>query len=169
MHYFLFALCAVLLIVAVKSIMSKSPETPAASPDPAPQGSSSELFFKLVMDEAAGSLFEKYGEPNPDFSMSKRELIDAGYIDERVFRYYEIEGVPEIADGVVSFSGAPVGRVKRNDKKKIEELIASGHPFSVGIYGGEYKRIISEWDGDREVFEYEKDEAPVSATLRIKK
>ena len=155
----------------------KKPEVPS-TPDPVPASpvvpdpaSPEVLYFKVIMEPGAEPVFKKYGEPNPDFSLSKTDLIGSGYIDERVFKYYEIEGVPEIMDGVVSFSGVKLGHVKRNDKKKIEDLLASGCSYTVGIYGGEYKRIVSDWDyeKDREVYELDRGESPVAATLRIKK
>lgn len=151
-------------------------KSPSASPAPSPRPSvpsapSDLLFFKLNADPGAEVLFKKIGVMNEDYSLSRSELISEGATDMRIYKYEEIEEVPEIKEGAVYLEGVLVGQIKRNDRRKVEELISSGSSFTVGIYGGPYKRIIEDWDDEKakEIYEMETDETPVSATLRIKK
>lgn len=166
------------IVLLVYSLRTKSPENknegsvaPSVSPSPAPVPADEMFFFSLSPAESASSLFKSRGVPNETYSFTKSQLVDEGYIEERVYKYEAIEDVPEISEGSVFLDGVLVGTIKRNDRRKVEDLVSSGAPFTVGIYGGPYKIILEDWDDEKseECYEMEKDESPVGATLRIKK
>lgn len=162
-------LCLVLGLVGLSKQKAPEAPVPVKKTEVKTKPESSELYFKIKVKDPA-PLVRAFSEPNEDYSLSKRELIDFGLVGSRVYKYNVIEGEPEIKDGQVFLDGLLVGSLLKKDIKPVSELIASGLPCSVGIYGGEYKIIWEDIDEDgKESYELEKDESPVSASLRIKK
>lgn len=105
---------------------------------------------------------ESLGEENDDYTMSKREILDAGMEDEKVFRleWRVLPGelVPEPDNPAdpnaiaVYADGTQIGYIKKGDTKKVKELLEKGQTvISVYIYGGDYKIVEENEDGKYEL------------------
>lgn len=114
-----------------------------------------------------------------DFDMTKKDLIDAGRVDERISKYFfpvgNIEVIPEpenpvdpkaikvVADGmhigyIKAGSCAHLLKVLREDRiKKIE--------FEIG--GGPYKRVSEEYDADKDRLVYTLEKGTVSYYVHL--
>ena len=97
-------------------------------------------------------------EYNDAYDLTKKELIDEGYIYERVYQYNfntkEVELVPEPDNPVdpnaikVVIDGAHVGYIKKGSCGRIRNLLNSNTIKNIDITmtGGKYKIILSEDD-----------------------
>lgn len=111
-----------------------------------------------------------------DYELSKKDLIDEGREDERVYKYYfnpkHTELVPEPDNPhdpnaiKVMADGVHIGYVKAGSCSHVKNLLASGKVSSYGvdIEGGPYKRVYENDDGD---YQIEKNETDFFATLMI--
>ena len=153
-------------------------ENPAQVPQAEPQ--------KTERHKVAGTSFrldeiQSLGSENTDYELSKKGLIDAGLIGERVYQidYYatNIELIPEpenphdprairvVADGV------HIGYIKSGSCAHIHKLLDEDKIESIKckIEGGRYKIVLEDYDEDGEsVYTLEKDEIPLHADLSIK-
>lgn len=113
---------------------------------------------------------------NDEYEMTKKQLIDEGYEDERVYMYYfnpkKTELIPEPdnehdpnAIKVVA-QGVHIGYVKASDCAYIKELMESGRVSSYGVdlEGGPYKIVTEDEDGE---YQLEKDEDDYFGKLLI--
>ena len=115
-------------------------------------------------------------EENDDYNLSKKELIDDGMEDERIYKYYfptmHSELVPEPDNPhdpnaiKVLVNGVHIGYVKAGSCSHVKNLLASGKVSSYGvdIEGGPFKRVYEDDDGD---YQIEKENHNFSATLMI--
>lgn len=118
---------------------------------------------------------------NADYALSKRELIDADLIDERVYELLfdpiKVELVPEPNNPVdknaiqVFVDGALVGYIKKGSCSQVKNLLASDKLLGVtcDISGGKYKIVYEELDEDtgKETYTLEHEEAPYGITIHI--
>ena len=125
---------------------------------------------------------ESLGEDNPIYEYSKRELIDEGYEDEKVYYYdfnpYTVELIEEPDNKFdpnavkVVIDSVHVGYIKKGSCTHVKNLLKSGRIAKIDaeIHGGKYKILYSEYDEDKdkEVYEVETGESNYYVTVEIK-
>lgn len=118
---------------------------------------------------------------NEDYSLSKRELVEDGQIEEKIWKYEfyprKVELVPEPdnqydPDAVkVIVDGEPVGYIKRGSCKHVLNLLANDGIASITcqIGGGPYKYISEDYDDDldKEVYTMDREETNFFVHLKI--
>ena len=118
---------------------------------------------------------------NPDYLLSKRELIDRDLTEERIWKYEfypeHVELVPEPdnpedANAIkVIVDEEHVGYIKRGSCTHVHTLLNTGNITRIvcTIGGGPYKYVSEEYDDDREkeVYTLEKDETNLFVRLEI--
>ena len=143
--------------------------------------------YKTENHHVAGTSYrqkeiESLGEDNPIYEYSKRELIDEGYEDEKVYYYdfnpYTVELIEEPDNKFdpnaikVVVDGVHVGYIKKGSCTHVKNLLKSGKIAKIDaeIHGGKYKLLYSEYDGDKdkEVYELEAGESNYYVTVEIK-
>lgn len=166
----------------------ESDKAPQADPDaaqretPAPEKSvraESETFRVAGVTYHVDELMS-LAEDNPYYDYSKRDLIDGGLTDERVYEYafypqkVELEDEPDNeADPKaikVVIDGQHVGYIKKGSTGRIRNLRKQGRIKNIEaeIDGGKYKIVFSDEDEDgREHYDYDKDESPFSVKLTL--
>lgn len=105
---------------------------------------------------------ESLGEENPVYEYSKKELIDEGYEDEKVY-YYDfspttVELVEELDNAYdpnaikVVVDGVHIGYIKKGSCAHVKKLLHSGAitKISAEIRGGKYKFLYCEYDDEKE-------------------
>lgn len=118
----------------------------------------------------------KFSEENYAYSLSKKEMIDENFIDEREYQYCfypkEIKLEPEPDNPYdskaikVLFDNVLVGYVKKGSCPHILKLLNSNKIVKVeaDVYGGKYKKIYEE---DYDHYALEKDEIDYGITLSV--
>lgn len=99
---------------------------------------------------------------NPDYRLTKKELIDEGFENQRVY-YYEFQpiNVELVEDPTnehdpnaikVVVDGVHVGYIKKGSCSHVKKLIHSGriNKIVANIKGGKYRLLYSEYDYDKE-------------------
>lgn len=118
---------------------------------------------------------------SPDYEMSKRELIDAGMTEEKVWKYFfapeNVELIPEDDNSEypeaikVVVDGQHVGYIKSGSCAHLRKVIANDGIASIDctIGGGPYKYISVGYDDetDKETYTLEKDEINLFVHLSI--
>lgn len=118
---------------------------------------------------------------NAAFYWSKKELVDAGYIEERVYKigpyYGTAELVPEPENPhdpkaiKVMVAGVHVGYIKAGSCAHIHKLIREERlkKIEVEIKGGDYKIVFENYDDytEKSTYSLERDSFPFSAVLII--
>lgn len=151
-------------------------ETPAADVLRTPALKLSENF------RVAGTSFhekeiEEIGTDNMDYEMSKKEIVDAGLEDERIYKLeffpYSAELIPEPENPydpkaiMVFVDGVHVGYIKKGSTSRVRNLLEAGGKISAEIHGGPYKVIYLDDENDK--YEIEHGEAPYSVVINITK
>lgn len=123
----------------------------------------------------------RLGVENSCYSWSKRDLIDDGLIDERIweteFLFSKAEVIPEPDNPVdpkaikVVVDGEHIGYIKAGSCAHLLKVIRENRILKIEceIAGGHYKRIDEDYDydKDKEVYTLERGTAPYFATLYI--
>ena len=118
---------------------------------------------------------------NLDYDLSKKELVDQGMIDERIWKYEffvsNVELVPEPDNPEdpnaikVIADGEQVGYIKKGSCSKVLKAIENGtiRKIDCDIGGGPYKVVYEEYDDEKErdVYELEKDETNFFVRLTV--
>lgn len=118
---------------------------------------------------------------NDDYNLSKRELVELGLTDERIYRYIgapsDIELISEpdnphddnaikvIADGL------HIGYVPAEKTGKVKMILTTKEVITIAcdMYGGQYKVITEDYnDSGKEVYTVEKDKTNIGAEIAIK-
>lgn len=118
---------------------------------------------------------------NDDYDLSKKECIELGMIDERIYKYIgapsDIQLIPEpdnphdenavkvIADDV------HIGYVPAEKARKVKRILSTKNIISITceVYGGQYKVISEDYnDSGKEVYTIEKDKTNIGAEIAIK-
>lgn len=141
---------------------------------------------KIERHKVAGTSFrlaelQPLGVENDDYELTRRGMIDAGLIGERVYKtdYFanKVELIPEPENPHdhnairVVVDGVHIGYIKAGSCAHIHNLIREDKIETVKceIEGGRYKILLEDYDEDgKETYELEKDEAPIHAELFIK-
>lgn len=165
---------------------------PTSTPqDPAPEPLKSEPLAadtpqtKVEHHRIAGTSFrldaiKELLDENPDYPLSKRELIDQGLINERIYKLevYNNSAVlePEPENPTdpkaikVLTEGVHIGYIKAGSCAHIHKALREGRIESVEveIKGGEYKILLEDFDEDGEsVYSLERATVPFSAVLSL--
>ena len=119
-------------------------------------------------------------QENPDYDLTKREIIDDGLTDERIYQYTFSDGPVELVDDPdneydpnaikVLIAGQHIGYIKRGSTGRIHNLQRAGRVLGVTaeIYGGKYKVVICDDDDDgAEHYDLIKDETGYGAAIEI--
>ena len=119
-------------------------------------------------------------QENPDYDLTKREIIDDGLTDERIYQYTFADGPVELVDDPdnehdpnaikVLIAGQHIGYIKRGSTGRVHNLQRAGRVLGVTaeIYGGKYKVVICDDDDDgTEHYDLIKDETGYGAAIEI--
>lgn len=120
-------------------------------------------------------------DESDEYAWSKKEIIDEGYTNDKLWRYYwdpkKVELVPEPDNQYdpnavkVMVDGVHIGYIKKGSCKHVLRLLAEDQirRITCTIGGGPYKVVWEEYDDekDRDVYTLEKDESPIWAKLKI--
>lgn len=171
-------------IVEALKKLTKKKQAGAGSPVAAPSAKAEPA--KIEHHRVAGTSFRmkeirSLGAENFDYDLKKREMIDAGLIDERVYRtdFYasKVELIPEPENPQdprairVVVDGVHIGYIKSGSCAHIRKLLSAGMIASIKceIGGGRYKILCAHYDENgKEVYDLQTGEAPIYASLYIK-
>ena len=118
-------------------------------------------------------------QENPDYDLTKREIIDDGLTDERIYQYTFTDGPVELVDDPdneydpnaikVLVAGQHIGYIKRGSTGRVHNLQRAGRVLGVTaeIYGGKYKVVICDDDDGAEHYDLIKDETGYGAAIEI--
>lgn len=120
-------------------------------------------------------------DESDEYAWSKKEIIDEGYTNDKLWRYYwdpkKVELVPEPDNQYdpnavkVIVDGVHIGYIKKGSCKHVLRLMEEDRirRITCTIGGGPYKVVWEEYDDgkDRDVYTLEKDESPIWAKLKI--
>lgn len=119
-------------------------------------------------------------QENPDYDLTKREIIDAGMEEERIYKYTFPDSPVELVDDPdneqdpnaikVLVAGQHIGYIKRGSTGRIHKLQRSDRVLGVTaeIYGGRYKivRCVEEYQMQR--YEMDRDESLYGAAIELR-
>lgn len=118
---------------------------------------------------------------NSLYSWSKKELIDDGYVDERIYEFDVYSGVavlepepdnPHDPRAIkVLTGGIHVGYIKAGSCAHIHKLLREGNieTARVEIKGGKYKIVFEDYDDyeDKSTYTLERGSVPLSAVVTL--
>lgn len=155
---------------AAKAAAAKAPEKPRA---------------KFERHKLAGTSYHldaimELAQENPDYDLTKREIIDDDLTDERIYQYTFTDGPVELVDAPdnehdpnaikVLIAGQHIGYIKRGSTGRVHNLQRAGRVLGVTaeIYGGKYKVVTCDEDYDgTEHYDLIKDETEYGAAIEI--
>ena len=155
---------------AAKAAAAKAPEKPRA---------------KFERHKVAGTSYHldaimALAQENPDYDLTKREIIDDDLTDERIYQYNFADGPVELVDDPdneydpnaikVLVAGQHIGYIKRGSTGRVHNLQRAGRVLGVTaeIYGGKYKVVSCDDDDDgAERYDLIKDETGYGAAIEI--
>ena len=159
------------------------PPAPAPSADPVPQppapvpepkkATTTERIHVRGLENYTDNI-KAVARENPDYDLTKRELIEE-CPDEKVWQYYFIVNgdlVPEPDNPydpnaiMVQANGLCIGHVPKGSTSHIRKLMESGRIQSMhlDIGGGKYKEV---YEDDDDKYEMDRGERPFSAVLEL--
>lgn len=155
---------------AAKAAATKAPEKPRATFE----------RHKLAGTSYHMDAIMALAQENPDYDLTKREIIDDELTDERIYQYTFADGPVELVDDPdneydpnaikVLVAGQHIGYIKRGSTGRIHNLQRAGRVLGVTaeIYGGKYKVVICDDDDDgAEHYDLIKDETGYGAAIEI--
>lgn len=155
---------------AAKAAAAKAPEKPCA---------------KFERHKLAGTSYHMdaimaLAEENPDYDLTKREIIDDDLVGERIYQYTFADGPVELVDDPdneydpnaikVLVAGQHIGYIKRGSTGRVHNLQRAGRVLGVTaeIYGGKYKIVTCDEDYDgTEHYDLIRDESLYGAAIEI--
>lgn len=155
---------------AAKAAAAKAPEKPRAT---------------FERHKVAGTSYHldaimALAQENPDYDLTKREIIDDELTDERIYQYTFTDGPVELVDDPgneydpnaikVLVAGQHIGYIKRGSTGRVHNLQRAGRVLGVTaeIYGGKYKVVLCDDDDDgAERYDLIKDETGYGAAIEI--
>ena len=120
-------------------------------------------------------------QPNDDYDMAKRAIIEDGLEDEKIYKTFWMIGKTELIPDPdneydpnaikVLMDGKLVGYVPKDETAEVKKLLDSGliKHIASDVTGGNYKIVHSDYDleKDKDVSEMEKDKDPYEAFITI--
>lgn len=175
---------------AVSYLIQYLPQPTSTPQDPTPEPLKPEPLTdtpqtKVEHHRIAGTSFrldaiQELLDENTDYPLSKRELIDQGLINERIYKmgvynnFAVLEPEPENPTDPkaikVLTEGVHIGYIKAGSCAHIHKLLREGRIESaeIEIKGGEYKILLEDFDEDGEsVYSLERYIIPFSAVLSL--
>lgn len=124
---------------------------------------------------------ESIGEPNEEYRYTKKEIVDEGLEDERI---YEMSFTPQNVELVeepdnphdanaikVIIDGTHVGYIKKGSCAHVKNLIGDSkiEKITAEIGGGKYKFVESDYDDeeDKETYTLKTDKTPYYISIHI--
>ena len=120
-------------------------------------------------------------QENPDYDLTKREIIDDELTDERIYQYTFADGPVELVDDPdneydpnaikVLVAGQHIGYIKRGSTGRVHNLQRAGRVLGVTaeIYGGKYKVVTCDEDYDgTEHYDLIRDESLYGAAIELR-
>lgn len=173
--------------VPVKWLVSYPPRQPQSAPQPSPPPApiESEPQPKVERHRVAGTSFrldaiKALGVYNFDYDKNKRELIEDGLTNERIWQTNFFPRVttlepeptnPEDPKAIkVVVDGVHIGYIKAGSCAHIHKALREGRIESVKgeLTGGKYKIVIEDTDEEGDsVYSLERDDEPISASVYI--
>lgn len=155
---------------AAKEAAAKAPEKPRA---------------KFERHKVAGTSYHldaimALAQENPDYDLTKREIIDDGLTDERIYQYTFADGPVELVDDPdnecdpnaikVLVAGQHIGYIKRGSTGRIHNLQRAGRVLGVTaeIYGGRYKIVRCVEEYQMQQYEMDRDESLYGAAIELR-
>lgn len=123
--------------------------------------------------------FEKLAVENPDYMLSKKELIEEDLTDTFIYQYNfypkQVDLVPEPDNPYdpnaikVIVDGEHIGHIKKGNCAHLLKVINGGRIESISavLYGGKYKYITSYDDDDKTTYQIETDASEYGAKVEI--
>lgn len=125
-------------------------------------------------------LLDLMGE-NPLYSYNKKELIDEGYVDERVYKFNVYTGTAELLPEPenpndpkaikVMVEGSHIGYIKAGSCAHIHKLLREDgiEKVEVEIKGGDYKIVHEDFDEytDKSTYTLERDSSAIKAVITL--
>lgn len=163
--------------------MTEAPKVEPQQEEPAPIEPKYQYYgFKVAgISYREKDIIDQIMMENDDYNLSKRELVELGLIDERIYRYIgapsDIELIPEpdnphdenaikvVADGL------HIGYVPAEKTGKVKKILTTKEVITIAcdMYGGQYKVITEDYnDSGKEVYTVEKDKTNIGAEIAIK-
>lgn len=159
-----------------------TPTTPSPSPSPTVDASAKKTENHHVAGENyhLEEILDLMGE-NPYYSYGKSELINNGYVDERVYKLNVYTGAAELVPEPenphdpkaikVIVEGNHIGYIKAGSCAHIHKLLLedSIEKVEVEIKGGDYKIVYEDYDDDTEKSTYtlERDSMSIRAVVTL--
>ena len=123
----------------------------------------------------------KLASENEDYNLTKRELVDEGLTDEKIWKYQFFPGEtelipepdnPEDPNAIkVVVDGLKIGYIKAGSCSHVLKVLRENRCLGVDceIYGGPYKIVYEDYDDekDKDVYTMEKDEHSFAVTLTM--
>lgn len=116
---------------------------------------------------------------NEDYSMSKKEIIDSGKEDERIYKYefdpVHVELIPEPDNPYdpkaikVVIDGVHVGYIKKGSTSRVRNLLKAGGKVSAEIKGGPYKVLLYRYEDGEDRYDMETGETSYFVSVQIEK
>ena len=145
---------------------SQKEKTVCAQDKPALQESQIKAFdnFRVAGTSYHEHEIEELGYENPDYEMSKSEIVECGLEDERIYKLNfaptTVELVPEPENPhdpkaiMVLVDGSHVGYIKKGSTSRVRNLLSAGGKVSAEISGGKYKEVYLDEEQDKYQTEY---------------
>ena len=165
------------------AVFKPSSVPPGAEKKPEPQ-SALEALKKVSTFRVAGVSYRQddileLADENSDFSMTRREIIDAGMENERIYQYefdpHRVELIPEPSNPYdpnaikVVIDNVHVGYIKKGSTTRVRNLLNAGGKVTAEIKGGPYKILLYRNEDGKDSYEMEHEEIPFSVAVHIEK
>lgn len=159
---------------------STDPEPPKVEPTPSAPPKKTETH-RLAGENYYLDAIRDLMVENSVYSWSKKELIDDGYVDERIYEFDVYSGVavlepepdnPHDPRAIkVLTDGIHIGYIKAGSCAHIHKLLREGsiETARVEIKGGKYKILNEEYDDytDKTTYTLERGSIPLSAVVTL--
>lgn len=111
--------------------------------------------------------------------MSKRDIIDAGMENERIYKYeffpVRVELIPEPDNPYdpnaikVVIDNVQVGYIKKGSTARVKNLLKAGGKVTAEIKGGPYKVLLYRYEDGEDMYDMELGEDLFSVSVQIEK
>lgn len=168
------------LITRYARVPDSAPEPLESEPKEAAPPKKKETHRVAGTSFREADIKELMGE-NSAYEWTKKELIEAGYVDERVYEYSVYYGSlvlepepdnPHDPRAVkVITGGVHVGYIKAGSCARIHKLLREGNieKAEIEIKGGKYKIVLEDYDDyeDKSTYTLERGSVPFSAVVTL--
>ena len=156
-------------------------KTPEKKPEPQ---SALEALKKVSTFRVAGVSYRQddileLADENSDYSITKREIIDAGMEDEKIYKYefdpHRVELIPEPSNPYdpnaikVVIDNVHVGYIKKGSTTRVRNLLNAGGKVTAEIKGGPYKILLYRYEDGKDHYEMEHGEDSFFVSVHIEK